>query len=85
MNLSTFIQIINPDFFSGVEVFKKQMTFTIEKAKNNRPIAGKNIFIPGERAYKNRLNSLKNGINISNTTKLTLKKISKQFDVNFNC
>ena len=40
MNLSTFIQIIDPEFFSGLDEFKKQMSYTISKAKTNKPIPG---------------------------------------------
>ena len=83
MNLSTFIQIIDPEFFSGLDEFKKQMTYTISKAKKNKPIPGKTIYIPGERALMKRQKALKNGIFLKEVTKYSLKALSKRFDENF--
>ena len=81
MNLSTFIQIIDPEFFSGIQKFKKQMTFTIEKAKINKPIEGKTIFIPGERAIKNKENAINKGIELNEVTRNQLIELSKKFDI----
>mgnify|MGYP001253585426 FL=1 len=83
MNLSTFIQIIDPEFFSGLEEFKKQMSYTVNKAKNNKPIPGKNIFIPGERALKRRDQALKNGIKLNDITQNSLKDLGKKFNESF--
>lgn len=83
MNLSTLVQVINPDFFSGIQNFKDQMSFTVNKAKKNKPIPGKKIFIPGERALFNRKKSLENGISLSNSTLESLKIISKNYGVKF--
>ena len=81
MNLSTFIQIIDPEFFSGIQKFKKQMTFTIEKAKINKPIEGKTIFIPGERAIKNKESAINKGIELNEVTRNQLIELSKKFDI----
>tara|TARA_Y200000002_G_scaffold374681_1_gene375798 strand:- start:125 stop:1150 length:1026 start_codon:yes stop_codon:yes gene_type:complete len=83
MNLSTFIQVIDPEFFSGLEEFKKQMSYTVNKAKNNKPIPGKNIFIPGERALKRRDQALKNGIKLNDITQNSLKDLGKKFNESF--
>ena len=83
MNLSTFIQIIDPEFFSGLDEFKKQMSHTVYKAKTNKPIPGKTIYIPGERALMKRKEALKNGIFLSDVTKSSMKKLSTKFDEKF--
>ena len=83
MNLSTFIQIIDPEFFSGLQSFKKQMSFTINKAKSNKPIEGKTIFIPGERALKKRQISINEGIELNEVTINQLIALSKKFDISF--
>ena len=83
MNLSTMVQVINPEFFSGLQNFKNQMSYTINKAKSNKPIPGKKIFIPGERALLNRKKSLKNGLNLSKSTLDSLKIISDNYEIKF--
>ena len=83
MNLSTFIQIIDPEFFSGLDEFKKQMSHTVSKAKNNKPIPGKTIYIPGERALMKRQKALKDGIFLNEVTKSSLRELSIRFNENF--
>ena len=83
MNLSTMVQVINPDFFAGLQNFKNQMSFTINKAKSNKPIVGKKIYIPGERAINKRSKSLENGIKLSKNTILSLRKLSKIYNISF--
>ena len=83
MNLSTFIQIIDPEFFSGLNEFKKQMSHTVSKAKKNKPIPGKTIYLPGERALKKREKALINGIFLNEVTKSSLIELSKRFDEKF--
>ena len=83
MNLSTFIQIIDPEFFSGLNEFKKQMSHTVSKAKKNKPIPGKIIYLPGERALTKREKALKSGIFLNEVTKSSLIELSKRFDEKF--
>ena len=83
MNLSTMVQVINPEYFSGLQKFKNQMSFTINKAKSNKPISGKKIYIPGERAINKRSKSLENGVNLSKNTILSLRKLSETYKIRF--
>ena len=53
------------------------------KAKTNKPIPGKTIYIPGERALMKRQEALKNGIFLSDVTKSSMKKLSTKFDEKF--
>ena len=80
MNLSTFIQIIDPEFFSGLDEFKRQMSHTVSKAKTNKPIPGRTIFIPGERALMKRQKALKNGIFLNEVTKSSLIELGIRFN-----
>ena len=59
------------------------MSHTVSKAKTNKPIPGKTIYIPGERALMKRQESLKNGIFLNEVTKSSLKALSKRFDEKF--
>ena len=83
MNLSTMVQVIDPEFFSGLDTFKKQMSYTINKAKSNKPVPGKKIYIPGERSIKRRELALERGINLSNSTSNSLKTLSAKYNVKF--
>ena len=83
MNLSTMVQVIDPEFFSGLDNFKKQMSYTINKAKSNKPVPGKKIYIPGERSIKRRELALERGINLSNSTSNSLKTLSAKYNVKF--
>ena len=82
MNLSTFVQVINPEAFAGLKAFKDEMTFLYEQCINNPPINENNkVRMPGQKALSNRENSLKEGFELSQETVLALKDISKKFDV----
>ena len=83
MNLSTMVQVIDPEFFSGLDTFKKQMSYTTNKAKSNKPVPGKKIYIPGERSIKRRELALERGINLSNSTSNSLKTLSAKYNVKF--
>ena len=74
MNLSTFIQIIDPEFFSGLDEFKKQMSHTVYKAKTNKPISRKTIYIPGESFNEKKRSSEKWNF-FKDVTKSSMKKL----------
>ena len=59
------------------------MSHTVYKAKTNKPIPGKTIYIPGERALMKRQEALKNGIFLNDVTKSSMKKLSTKFDEKF--
>ena len=59
------------------------MSYTVYKAKTNKPIPGKTIYIPGERALMKRQEALKNGVFLSEVTKSSMKKLSARFDEKF--
>ena len=84
MNLSIFIQVIDPNAFAGLEAFKNEMSFIYNECINNPPIdKNKKVRMPGQNALLSRKMSFKNGISLSKETLKSLDKISKKFDINF--
>ena len=82
MNLSTFVQVIDPEAFAGLKAFKDEMTFLYEQCINNPPINENNkVRMPGQHALLRRQKSLKEGFELSKETMIALKSISEKFDV----
>ena len=83
MNLSIFIQVIDPNAFAGLETFKNEMSFLYNECINNPPIdKNKKVRMPGQNALLRRKKSIKNGIDLSKETLKSLEEISKKFDIN---
>ena len=83
MNLSIYIQVIDPNAFAGLETFKNEMSFLYNECINNPPIdKNKKVRMPGQNALLRRKNSIKNGIYLSKETLKNLEEISKKFDIN---
>ncbi len=82
MNLSIFIQVIDPNSFAGLEFFKNEMSYLYNECINNHPIDENNkVRMPGQNALLCRKNSVKNGISLSKETLKTLNEISKKLDI----
>ena len=83
MNLSIYIQVIDPNAFAGLETFKNEMSFLYNECINNPPIDKNNkVRMPGQNALLRRKKSIKNGINLSKETLKSLEEISKKFHIN---
>ena len=82
MNLSTFIQVIDPEAFSGLVAFKNEMSFLTEQCLNNPPIDNnKKVRMPGQSALRKRKKAMKKGITLSPETNNTLIEISRKFEI----
>ena len=82
MNLSTFIQVIDPEAFSGLHAFKNEMSFLTEQCLKNPPIDNnKKVRMPGQSAMRKRKKAIKEGIILSPETNNTLREISKRFEI----
>src|SRR6056300_1633490 len=82
MNLSTFIQVIDPEAFSGLEAFKEEMSFLTEQCLKNPTVDKKNkVRMPGQNALNKRKKSIEEGIFLSMETNSTLKEISNKFEL----
>jgi len=82
MNLSIYIQVIDPEAFAGLKIFKNEMSYLYNECINNPPIDENNkVRMPGQNALLKRKYSVKNGIYISKETLKTLNEISKKFDI----
>ena len=82
MNLSTFVQVIDPEAFAGLTAFKDEMTFLTQECISNPPINKKNkVRMPGEYALEKREIALNYGIKLSDDTSYVLDTIAKKFKV----
>ena len=82
MNLSTFVQVIDPEAFAGLTAFKDEMTFLTQECISNPPINKKNkVRMPGENALEKREIALNYGIKLSDDTSYVLDTIAKKFKV----
>lgn len=83
MNLSIYIQVIDPNAFAGLETFKNEMSFLYNECINNPPIDKNNkVRMPGQNALLCRKKSIENGIDLSKETLKSLEEISKKFGIN---
>ena len=82
MNLSIYIQVIDPDAFAGLDAFKNEMSFLYNECINNPPIDKNNkVRMPGQNALLSRKKSIENGIYLSKETLKSLEEIAKKFDI----
>ena len=57
--------VINPEYFVGLELFKKSMSAMLDQLKQVKPAKGNSeVFFPGERGKKREADYIKNGIEI---------------------
>ncbi len=82
MNLSIYIQVIDPNAFAGLDAFKNEMSFLYNECINNPPIDKKNkVRMPGQNALLCRRKSIEKGIYLSKETLKSLEEIAKKFDI----
>ena len=82
MNLSIYIQVIDPNAFAGIDAFKNEMSFLYNQCINNPPIDKNNkVRMPGQNALKSRKKSIENGVYLSKETLKSLEEISKKLDI----
>ena len=82
MNLSIYIQVIDPDAFAGLDAFKNEMSFLYNECINNPPIDKNNkVRMPGQNALLCRRKSIEKGIYLSKETLKSLEEIAKKFDI----
>ena len=64
-NYGYFLEVINPEIFTAIDVFKKEMAELVKTVKAVRPLPGfARVLIPGERAAEEREKRLAQGIEI---------------------
>jgi LDH2 family malate/lactate/ureidoglycolate dehydrogenase len=82
MNLSTFVQVIDPEAFSGLAAFKDEMTFLSRECIDNPAIDKNNkVRMPGEKALLRRENAIRYGIKLSRETLENLENIAQKFKI----
>jgi len=65
MGASLFLQILDPEAFSGGEAFRRQMGWVAEACLNNPPRAGfEQVRLPGQKGLLRREQQLRDGIEL---------------------
>lgn len=79
---SVYLQLIDPDAFSGLEAFCDQMDFFIDACHANSPVdAAVPVRLPGEQADKNIQAAQINGIFVSTQTRAELVECANKLGV----
>ena len=82
MNLSIYIQVIDPEAFAGLDAFKHEMSFLYDECINNPPIDKTNkVRMPGQNALLRRKKAIEDGIYLSKETLKSLEEIAEKFDI----
>ncbi len=77
---SVFLQIIDPSVFGGLENFLKETDYLKNEALNATPIDTKNpIRLPGSKGLALKKQQLKQGIDVSETVVLSLKRLAEKY------
>ncbi len=77
---STFLQVINPSKFAGVNYFKREMEHLKEQCLQSKPIqAGQSVRMPGSRGLELKKSQLENSLSLREDTYVGLKQLAGEF------
>ena len=77
-----FLQIINPDFFSGREALKEEAGWLAEACRNSRPRpGGAPVRMPGDSANAMRRTQMREGVSLHPSVMPELKKLAEKLQV----
>ena len=66
---NTFVQVIDPQLFAGLDAFTAQMDFLSDQCRANKPIdPARPVRVPGDAAARGIADAQKNGIDIDAAT-----------------
>ncbi len=81
---SVFLQLIDPEAFGGLENFRRQMDFFVEKSRMSAPKpGGEPVRLPGSRALKLRDEQRKHGVWLYPTIAPALRAYGEKYGVVF--
>jgi L-lactate dehydrogenase len=81
---SVFMQVIDPQFFSGHDAFVAQTAFFATQCRTSAPIsADAPVRLPGDQAVRNIATSIENGIALSADTVAKLKEWAARLGVEY--
>ena len=79
---NVFIQVWNPDFFSGKKAFQKEMGWLAEQCRNTSPRSGfDRVRVPGDRALELRSQMLQEGVVLDEGILPTLKPWAEKWNI----
>jgi L-lactate dehydrogenase len=79
---NTFVQVIDPKLFAGLDAFTDQMDFLSGQARKNKPIDPKRpVRIPGDAAAKGIADAETNGIEIDDATWMSIAACAEKLGV----
>lgn len=82
MQLSVFVQVIDPDAFAGREAFLRESTYLAEACRANPPTAGvSSVRVPGDSAARHRREALELGVTVDDTVLARLKAAAQRLGV----
>jgi len=77
---SIFLQVIDPEAFSGLEAFKAQSDHLAAACRANPPAVGRDaVRLPGDSAARKRRDALKNGVPLLPEQVAALNALAQQF------
>ncbi|WP_435167579.1 Ldh family oxidoreductase [Falsirhodobacter sp. 1013] len=80
---SAFLQVMDPEAFSGLDVFTEQAEWTAEACRTNPPAAGNDgpVRVPGDSAARKRREALDKGVDISAELAAKLARAAERVNV----
>lgn len=82
MGGTIFVQVLDPEAFSGVDAFREQMDWIAEACRTNPPAKGVDrVRLPGERGLALRRKQLEEGVAIKSTVLAALAPYSEKLGV----
>jgi len=79
---STFVQVLDPDFFGGRDVFAGEMNFLADQSRANRPArADRPVRLPGDQAAQRIATAQAHGVDYDAATWSALAKYAQALGV----
>ena len=79
---NVFLQMLDPEFFAGLDAFTQQMDYLADKCRSNRPIReDRPVRLPGDQAAQSISDAQKNGIHYDDATWSAIEAWSRKLDV----
>jgi len=82
LGATVFVQVLDPDAFSGLPAFREQMDWIARACLDNPPIDSDNpVRLPGQRALALRRQQLRDGVMLRPSIVTALKAMSEKYGV----
>lgn len=76
---SLYVQVIDPEFFAGLDAYASQTQWIAQSCRDNPPLPGKDaVRVPGDRAAKIKQQALREGLSLSSVIWKSLTELSQR-------